>query len=231
MSTKDCSSSVPDGKENANPATRTSQRKRVKTSDPAARSQTRAKSAIRQPKTGRLSQLMNMPMDVLMEVRAPFLRQIRCIYSSRHVNNAQIFGHLHPLDLLHLARTTKAFRRVLMHRSAISVWKTARATVPGLPDRPPEMSEPQWANLAFDPQCHVSDREQVLFPFTSWYLDSSATAQTSEMSIGCSELGSASNARNNSMLFLSSYRGRNLIHDALVSKTGLITLTMTTTMT
>ena len=69
MSTKDCSSAVPDGKENANPATRTSQRKRAKASDTVARGQTRAKSAIRQPKTGRLSQLMNMPMDVLMEVR------------------------------------------------------------------------------------------------------------------------------------------------------------------
>ena len=231
MSTKDCSSAVPDGKENANTATRTSQRKRSKAGDTAARGQTRAKSAVRHPKTGRLSQLMNMPMDVLMEVRVPSLRQIRCIYSTHHVDNAQIFGHLHPLDLLHLARTTKAFRRVLMHRSAISVWKAARATIPGLPDCPPELSEPQWANLAFDPQCHVSDREQVLFPFTSWYFDSFATAQTSEMSIGCSEPGSALNARNNSMLFLPSYRGRNLIHDALVSNTGLITLTTTTTVT
>ena len=169
MSTKDWSSTAPDGKDNANPATRMSQRKRTKAIDTAARGQTRAKSAVRQPKTGQLSQLRNMPMDVLMEVRIPFLRQIRCIYSSRHVNNAQIFGHLHPLDLLHLARTTKAFRRVLMHRSAISVWKAARATIPGQPDCPPAMSEPQWANLAFGLQCHVSasERVQLLFPFTS----------------------------------------------------------------
>ena len=54
-----------------------------------------------------------------------------------------------------------------MRRSAISVWKAARATVPDLPDCPPAMSEPQWASLAFDQQCQVSEREQLLFPFTS----------------------------------------------------------------
>lgn len=66
----------------------------------------------------------------------------------------EIFGHLHPLNLLHLARTTKAFRRILMHKSSVFLWKAARANVPGLPDCPPDLSEPQWANLVFDPHCH-----------------------------------------------------------------------------
>ncbi|KIM88893.1 hypothetical protein PILCRDRAFT_813893 [Piloderma croceum F 1598] len=84
-------------------------------------------------KAGKLEGLMLLPMDVLFE----------------------IFGHLRPLDILHLARTTKQFRSVLMHKSAISVWKAARANVPGFPDCFPGMNEAQFANLAFDQHCHV----------------------------------------------------------------------------
>jgi hypothetical protein len=60
-----------------------------------------------------------------------------------------------PLDVLHLARTTKQFRRVLMHKSSLSVWMSARANVMGFPDCPPSMAEPKFANLAFDHHCHV----------------------------------------------------------------------------
>lgn len=67
----------------------------------------------------------------------------------------QIFGHLMPLDVLRLARTTKQFRRMLMHRSSVSIWIAARRNVPNLPDCPPYASEPQFANLVFDTHCHV----------------------------------------------------------------------------
>jgi hypothetical protein len=66
------SSTVLDGKENTNATTRTSQRKRIKLNETAGRLEPRTKFAVRQPKTGRLSQLMSMPMDVLMEVRHSF---------------------------------------------------------------------------------------------------------------------------------------------------------------
>src|SRR5882762_4065449 len=75
----------------------------------------------------------------------------------------QIFGHLLPLDILHLARATTDFRRVLLHKSSISVWKSVRANVPGFPECPSSMSEPAYANLAFDQHCHVSP----LFMFIS----------------------------------------------------------------
>lgn len=81
----------------------------------------------------------------------------KCILmtSSSCYRRVQIFGHLHPLDLLHLARTTKPFRRVLMSRSAISVWKDARSKIVGMPECRPSTSEPAYANLAFDFHCHV----------------------------------------------------------------------------
>ncbi|KAJ6502646.1 hypothetical protein DFH09DRAFT_1441321 [Mycena vulgaris] len=83
-------------------------------------------------KTGSMAWVLTTPLDILFEV----------------------FGHLTPSDVLVLARTTKALRRVLMHRSSISVWRAALRNVPGLPDMPPEMSEPAWANLVFDRHCH-----------------------------------------------------------------------------
>ncbi|KAH7886299.1 hypothetical protein F5I97DRAFT_2027864 [Phlebopus sp. FC_14] len=84
------------------------------------------------PVTGRLAGLMEMPMDILFE----------------------IFGHLNPLDVLRLTRTTKQFRSVLMHPSSRSVWIAARSNVPDLPGCPSYMSEPQFANLVFDTHCH-----------------------------------------------------------------------------
>ncbi|KAJ7104156.1 hypothetical protein B0H15DRAFT_11779 [Mycena belliarum] len=81
---------------------------------------------------GVLSSLKEFPLDVLFE----------------------IFGHLNPLDLLNLSRTTKEIRGILMTRSAAFVWKESRTHVPGLPNLPPDLSEPQYANLAFDSHCH-----------------------------------------------------------------------------
>ncbi|KAG6916763.1 hypothetical protein DXG01_005508 [Tephrocybe rancida] len=82
---------------------------------------------------GKLSGLVDLPIDVLFE----------------------IFGQLKPFDLLKVARVTKELRRLLMHRSSRSVWQTALESVPDLPPCPPDMDEPAWVNLAFDPHCHV----------------------------------------------------------------------------
>ncbi|KAJ7284360.1 hypothetical protein C8J57DRAFT_691087 [Mycena rebaudengoi] len=84
-------------------------------------------------KGGRLEQLLQVPLDILFEV----------------------LSHLLPLDILLLARLSNKLRSVLMHRSALHAWKTARANVLGLPDPPAEMSEPAWADLVFDRHCSV----------------------------------------------------------------------------
>ncbi|KAG6849552.1 hypothetical protein H0H93_007500 [Arthromyces matolae] len=82
---------------------------------------------------GKLSGLLDLPIDVLFE----------------------IFGNLNPFDLLKLARTTKEFRRLLMNKGSKSVWKAALDSVTGLPPSPPEMSEPAWVHLVFDPHCNA----------------------------------------------------------------------------
>lgn len=125
-------------------------RKRAKTSGGKPAS-TRSTRQGRKRKT--LSKLPEMPLDILIEVCMAFTR-VDCILYVDAI--PQIFGHLDPRDVLQLARTTKPLRNMLMHRSATSVWKHARENVPDLPDIPPDLAEPQYANLLFDPFCHVS---------------------------------------------------------------------------
>jgi hypothetical protein len=90
----------------------------------------------------------SLPLDVLLEVCQGY------VPGSTTLKHLKLFQHLLPLDLLHLARTTKAFRSILMHRSSSFVWNAARMNVPGLPECP-DMSEPAFARLAFDKHCHV----------------------------------------------------------------------------
>ncbi|KAG2114621.1 uncharacterized protein F5147DRAFT_677454 [Suillus discolor] len=88
-----------------------------------------------------LSLIVTMPIDILFE----------------------IFGLLEPTDLLHLSRTTKAFRKVLLSNNAVSVWKAARVKRGGVPNCMPGMSEVEWANLLFGgSQCYVCGTKGIM---------------------------------------------------------------------
>ncbi|KAJ8462824.1 hypothetical protein ONZ51_g10652 [Trametes cubensis] len=104
------------------------------TSSPASTSamQNQPRRAVR-GRRGGLKDLPNMPLDILME----------------------IVVLLHPRDLLNLARTSKEWRAFLMNRRQEPLWKTARMQQePTLPDLPPFMSEPAYANLMFFKDCY-----------------------------------------------------------------------------
>ncbi|PBK88472.1 hypothetical protein ARMGADRAFT_1033853 [Armillaria gallica] len=95
------------------------------------------KDAVRAVKGGRrsagkLSAFVELPLDILLE----------------------IIGLLNTLDLLRLARLSKDFRKVLMSKSTICAWKSARSNLEAFPGPYPGMSEPAWVNLAFMPECH-----------------------------------------------------------------------------
>ncbi|RDX46883.1 hypothetical protein OH76DRAFT_1485154 [Lentinus brumalis] len=66
----------------------------------------------------------------------------------------EIFSLLHPRDLVNLARTLRDFRTFLMSRDSAPFWRAARKQVDGLPDCPPFLSEPAYANLVFFTHCH-----------------------------------------------------------------------------
>ncbi|RDX45051.1 hypothetical protein OH76DRAFT_1026402 [Lentinus brumalis] len=112
-------------------------RRRVKTGiqvkQPSSATRDRAGMGL---KSESLSMLPDMPMDILYE-------------------------HLQPLDLLHLARTTKALRKLLMTRSASAIWRCARENVFDLPDCPKDMDEPTYASFMFEPHCQICFRERV----------------------------------------------------------------------
>ena len=105
-------------------------------------------------KRGLLSQLTEFPLDVLFEV---FIYQ----GTVRHLRVLQIFGHLHPYDLLRLSRTTKDLRNILMSKSSAFVWRAALENVDGLPDLPVELNEPQFVHLAFDTRCHICSAPNI----------------------------------------------------------------------
>ncbi|RPD66066.1 hypothetical protein L226DRAFT_566545 [Lentinus tigrinus ALCF2SS1-7] len=67
----------------------------------------------------------------------------------------EIFGHLHPKDLLNLSRASRDFRAFLMNRGNSGLWRAARTNVPGLPECPPFLSEPAYANVVFFSHCHL----------------------------------------------------------------------------
>ncbi|RPD57570.1 hypothetical protein L226DRAFT_610613 [Lentinus tigrinus ALCF2SS1-7] len=88
---------------------------------------------------GGLKDMPSMPLDILIE----------------------IFSLMHPRDLLNLARTSKEFRAFLMSRQSEPFWKAARRRVEGLPECPPFLSEPAYANLVFFPYCHSCLKPKV----------------------------------------------------------------------
>ncbi|KAJ7685414.1 hypothetical protein DFH06DRAFT_42092 [Mycena polygramma] len=69
----------------------------------------------------------------------------------------EIFSLLHSLDLLHLARTTKPFRRFLLNRANVGIWRAAFSVLreEGFPECPPYSPEPAWTRLVFEKSCHV----------------------------------------------------------------------------
>ncbi|PPQ95754.1 hypothetical protein CVT26_015880 [Gymnopilus dilepis] len=101
-------------------------------------------SIVRQGVDGSLQMMTKLPVDVLYEV----------------------FSHLHPMDVLSLSRTTKSLRSILLARHARGVWRSSLATVRALPPCPPDLTEAQYASLAFDNWCQsclAANVEKILW--------------------------------------------------------------------
>ncbi|KAM5534521.1 hypothetical protein V8D89_011853 [Ganoderma adspersum] len=81
----------------------------------------------------------------------------------------QIFGHLHPKDLLDLTRTSKAFRSFFLNRAnSISIWKSSLRQVEGLPEKPESFSEPAFAQLLFSSFCQNCGKPGAHNPIWRW---------------------------------------------------------------
>ncbi|KZV66901.1 hypothetical protein PENSPDRAFT_688594 [Peniophora sp. CONT] len=107
-----------------------------------ARSEQTAKAVAKKPaasgrtkKSGRLDILPRMPLDILGE----------------------IFSFLDPGDLIHIARTTKSFRRLLLASNQFSyLWRASWARMEGYPTCPEGFPLLTWINLLFGgPYCQT----------------------------------------------------------------------------
>ena len=78
---------------------------------------------------------------------------------------SQVAPYLYPLDIIHLSRTSKPFRSLLMSKNSRPIWTTALSNVVGLPPCPTDMYEPLYAVLVFDHHCFVSAHFSVLSDF------------------------------------------------------------------
>ncbi|KAI0753824.1 hypothetical protein C8Q74DRAFT_1393233 [Fomes fomentarius] len=81
----------------------------------------------------------------------------------------KVYSHLHPRDLLALARTCKQFRAFFLHRSNEPLWHTARGNAGNLPLCPPFISEPAFMNLLFSPHCWNCGRSSVWKVMWAWF--------------------------------------------------------------
>lgn len=86
---------------------------------------------------------MDLPLDVILEIASCFA----------------------PRDILSLSRVTKEFRAMLMSRNTQFVWRRVLRGVPGLPDCPPDLTEPQYASLVFEQLCWACDSIRASKPF------------------------------------------------------------------
>ena len=70
---------------------------------------------------------------------------------------AKILLNLHPIDLMSLTWTSKAFRSFLLNRKLEWLWRRLYELNTAVPSCPEDMSPPEWTSLMFgEPVCQVS---------------------------------------------------------------------------
>ncbi|KAL5524811.1 hypothetical protein ACEPAF_9957 [Sanghuangporus sanghuang] len=96
------------------------------------------KPQLRKSDLGKLSRVMDLSVEVFCEIAK----------------------HLTPVDLLQLSRTSRSLRELILSKSSRAIWVSCLAAT-GIPACPPDMSEPQYANLYFEKECHACGYPRV----------------------------------------------------------------------
>ncbi|KAF6754408.1 hypothetical protein DFP72DRAFT_369886 [Ephemerocybe angulata] len=84
-----------------------------------------------------LSRIKEMPLEIVFE----------------------ILLHLHPSDLLSIARSSQRLREIVLSKRSRFIWTECLSNVRGLPSCPPGMTEPQFAKLVFDQTCQFCGKQ------------------------------------------------------------------------
>ena len=126
---------------------------------PKASRKVASKRKEKQPKKlrdeGELSKLPSMPLDILYEVSP----RIDPVTDGGILDDGlQIFAFVHPMDLLRVSWTNKAFRNVLARESSRHAWIASFDNLP-VSQRPPrcpeDLTEIAYANILYNPRCMV----------------------------------------------------------------------------
>ncbi|KAL5501311.1 hypothetical protein ACEPAH_8571 [Sanghuangporus vaninii] len=96
------------------------------------------KPQLRKSDMGKLSRVMDLSVEVFCEIA----------------------NYLTPVDLLQLSRTSRSLRKFILSKSSRVIWVACLAAT-GIPACPPDMSEPQYANLYFEKECHACGYPRV----------------------------------------------------------------------
>lgn len=79
------------------------------------------------------------------------------ICGTNMIELAKILLNLHPIDLMSLTWTSKAFRSLLLNRKLEWLWRRLYELNTAVPSCPEDMSPPEWTSLIFgEPVCQVS---------------------------------------------------------------------------
>ncbi|KAJ7166121.1 hypothetical protein C8R46DRAFT_294544 [Mycena filopes] len=81
----------------------------------------------------------------------------------------EVLGHLHPLDLMHVARTNKAFRHLLLSPLTTPLWRAAFVGRPPMPECPSEICGRRWSKLLFGARvCDECGKADVAPDYRIW---------------------------------------------------------------
>ncbi|KAJ7211565.1 hypothetical protein GGX14DRAFT_623058 [Mycena pura] len=81
----------------------------------------------------------------------------------------EVLGHLHPIDLMHVARANQTFRALLHAPAAAGIWRQAFLGRAPLPPCPSQISGRRWATLLFGPQqCDECGKSDTFPDYTIW---------------------------------------------------------------
>lgn len=80
----------------------------------------------------------------------------------------------HPMDLMHLSRTSKGLRKVVLSKSSEPVWKAAYKNYDELNNPPEDIPYPKWTAMMYDDaRCDVSH----CLPLISDFLETRRTVE------------------------------------------------------
>ena len=139
-------------------STTTQDGRTVTTAKPARRAakprRIKASEAKEDNDSGRLKGMLDMPTDIIFEVRHGHFAQ--CLIRHRTKYIVQILRQLHPRTVLNLSLTSKSLHSYLMNKDSAPIWRVCLRNVPDLPPCPQNIIEPVYTAFMFGSHCMVS---------------------------------------------------------------------------